>query len=129
MKLLLDTCAILWLVGDREKLSDATICALSTDDAKLFVSAISAFEIAVKVRKGKLTLPLPAREWFRAALRAHRIVEVPITSSIAAFSCEVQLSHNDPADRMIAATAILEGLTVVTSDHLIRACPDLSTLW
>lgn len=44
MKLLLDTCALLWLVGDREQLSDAALEALSAQDAQVFVSAISAFE-------------------------------------------------------------------------------------
>jgi len=51
VKLLLDTCALLWLIDAREQLSDAAIEALSAEDAQLFVSAISAFEIAVKVRK------------------------------------------------------------------------------
>ncbi|MBK9264918.1 MAG: type II toxin-antitoxin system VapC family toxin [Polyangiaceae bacterium] len=129
MKLLLDTCVLLWLMGDREKLSNECIRALSSEDAELFVSAISAFEIAVKVRKGKLVLPLSAREWFSAALRTHRIVERPITSAIAAFSCEVPLSHNDPADRMIVATAMLEGLTLITSDSLIQSSPGLSIIW
>lgn len=129
MKLLLDTCVMLWLVGDREKLSNECIRALSNEDTELYVSAISAFEIAVKVRKGKLVLPLSAREWFSAALRTHRIVERPITSAIATFSCEVPLSHNDPADRMIVATAMLEGLTLVTSDSLIQSSPGLSIIW
>jgi PIN domain nuclease of toxin-antitoxin system len=129
MRLLLDTCALLWLVGDREKLSDASLAAMTAHDAELFVSAISAFEIAVKVRKGRLSLPRSARDWFHAAVCAHRLVEVPISSSIAAHSCEVPLSHGDPADRMIVATAMLEGLAVVTSDHLIRSCPALSVVW
>jgi PIN domain nuclease of toxin-antitoxin system len=129
VKLLLDTCALLWLVDAREQLSDAAIEALSAEDAQLFVSAISAFEIAVKVRKGKLALTQPPRDWFKAAVLAHRLVEAPISSSIAAYACEVPLTHGDPADRMIVATAMLEGLSVVTSDRLILACPGLSVIW
>ncbi len=129
MRLLLDTCALLWLVGDPEQLSDPALEALSAEDAQLFVSAISAFEVALKVRKGKLALSQPAREWFKGALLAHRLVEVPISSSIAAHACEVPLAHGDPADRMIVATALLEGMSVVTSDRLIRACPGLSVVW
>lgn len=102
MKLLLDTCALLWLVGDRDQLSDAALEALSAQDAQLFVSAISAFEIAVKVRKGKLALT---------------------------HACEVPLAHGDPADRMVVATAMLEGMSVVTPDHLISDCPGLSVVW
>lgn len=129
MKLLLDTCALLWLAGDREQLSDVALEALSAQDAQLFVSAISAFEIAVKVRKGKLALTQPPREWFSRAVLAHRLNEAPISSSIAAYACEVPLAHGDPADRMIVATALLEGMSVVTSDHLILACPGLSVVW
>ena len=93
------------------------------------VSAISAFEIAVKSRKGKLVLTQPAQKWFSAAVLAHRLIEVPVSSLIAAHACEVPLPHGDPADRMIVATALLQGMSVVTSDRLIRECPGLSVIW
>ena len=129
MKLLLDTCALLWFVGDREQLSDAALEALSLPESELFVSAISAFEIALKARKGKLALSQPARDWFKEAVLAHGLIEAPISSSIAAYACEVPLAHGDPADRMIVATAMLANMSVVTSDELIRTCPGLSVVW
>ena len=129
MKLLLDTCALLWLTGDRKRLSDTALDALSAADAQLFVSPISAFEIALKVRKGKLLLEQSVREWFEGAVLAHRMIEAPISSSIAMHACEVPLSHGDPADRLIVATALLGGMSVVTSDRMILDCPGLSTIW
>ncbi|MBK8255046.1 MAG: type II toxin-antitoxin system VapC family toxin [Polyangiaceae bacterium] len=129
MRLLLDTCALLWLADDREQLSDAALDALSKKDTQLLVSAISAFEIAVKVRKGKLALTRPVRDWFMHAVSAFSLLEIPVSSTIAVYSCEVPLTHNDPADRIIVATAILEGIPVVTSDHLILDCPGLATIW
>lgn len=83
----------------------------------------------MKVRKGKLALTQPPREWFSRAVLAHGLNEAPISSSIAAYACEVPLAHGDPADRMIVATAMLAGMSAVTSDHLICACPGLSVVW
>jgi PIN domain nuclease of toxin-antitoxin system len=129
MRLLLDTCALLWMVGDPARLSAKARAAMSPDEAELWVSAISAFEVAVKHRKGKLSLPLPAREWFRRALVDYALKELPVTSEIAALAPEVAVPHADPCDRMIIATARLHGLQIVTSDHLIAACKDIEVCW
>jgi PIN domain nuclease of toxin-antitoxin system len=129
VRVLLDTCALLWLVGDPTQLSPRARTVLADAGTELCLSAISAFEVAVKHKKGKLALPLPARDWVRDALASYAIVDLPVTAEIAALSPEVNVPHGDPCDRIIIATAQVHGLRVVTSDHLIAACPDVDVLW
>ena len=104
---LLNTCALLWLVGDPARLSASSArarAALESTEAEAYVSAISGFEISVKHRKGKLELPLPPREWLAQAFEAYSLWELPITLQIAALALEVAVAHADPCDRMIVAT-------------------------
>ena len=129
MKLLIDTCVLLWMSREQAQLSTHAQEALADADAQLFISAICAFEIAVKAKKGKLTLPKPPIEWFAAALRLFRIAEIPVSSGIAAGSCDVAVPHADPCDRIIIATARINGMPIVTSDRLIQMCPDVRVLW
>lgn len=129
MRLLLDTCALLWMVGDPAQLSTRARAALFADGAELYISAISAFEIAVKHRKGKLSLPLSPREWFRQVLAEYALRELPITSEIATLAPEIAVPHADPCDRMIIATAQLHGIQIVTSDQLISLCKEIVVIW
>lgn len=129
MRVLLDTCALLWLVGDPARLSARARAALESPDTEAYVSAISGFEISVKHRKGKLELPLPPREWLVQAFAAYSLRELPITLQIAALAPEVAVAHADPCDRMIVATAQLHGIPVMTSDHLISVCKDIEIVW
>lgn len=129
MRVLLDTCALLWLVGDPTRLSTSARTVLADAGTELCVSAISAFEIAVKHKKGKLALPLPARDWLREAFAIYEIRELPVTSEIATLAPDVAVSHADPCDRMIIATAKVYRIPVVTSDHLIAGCADIDILW
>jgi PIN domain nuclease of toxin-antitoxin system len=129
MRVLLDTCAWLWLVGAPDRLSSAAQRAMTGSDARLCISAISAFEVAVKHGKGKLSLPFPAREWVRRALADYAIEELPVTSEIAAMAPEVTVPHADPCDRMIIATAMAHQLPVVTADRLIAGCADITVIW
>ena len=129
MRVLLDTCALLWLVGDPARLSTKARAALADTGTELCVSAISAFEIAIKHKKGKLSLPLPARDWLREAFAAYALRELPVTAEIAAMAPDVTVSHADPCDRMIIATAQVYGIPVVTSDHLIAGCTEVDVLW
>ena len=129
MRLLLDTCVLLWMAGEPSRLSLRVREHLANPDTERYVSAISAFEIAVKHRKKKLDLPLPPRQWFREVLATYQIQELPITSEIAGLSQEVAVSHSDPCDRLIIATAQIHGMAVVTSDGFIQGCEDIETIW
>ena len=126
--MILDTCVLLWMAGNPAKLSaDAKAALIPNGD--FYVSAISAFEIAIKHKKKKLALPMPPWQWFQEATRLLKIKEIPVSAKIAALSTEIDVSHADPCDRIIIATAIEHTMPVVTSDHLIRDCKQIETIW
>jgi PIN domain nuclease of toxin-antitoxin system len=127
--LLLDTCALLWLASDQKKLSLRAKKEIEKNAQALFVSSITAFEIAIKSRNRKLELPLPALDWFSEALVFHGIHEIPLTSSIAISSVQLPLLHNDPCDRIIIATSILNTMKIVTSDKLITIYDEANVIW
>ena len=99
--IILDTCALLWLAIEPERLSERAKSLISTHRAGLAVSAISAFEIAIKARKRKLELGVSAEEWWRTALAHHGISSIPVSDEIALASVALPPHHHDPADRII----------------------------
>jgi len=107
--LLLDTCALLWLAGDQDKLSSRARAALVRSADVLHVSAISALEIAIKVARRKLVLPLEPAAWYPKVLERYRVREVPLTGLIALRAPLVNLVQADPADRIVVSTAIVLG--------------------
>ena len=127
--ILLDTCTLLWLVDGQQNLSEPAKKTLLKNKETPSVSAISAFEIGIKHRKGLLKLPLPPSDWFFEALRLHGLTELPISAQIAILTTQLPLIHNDPADRMLIATAMNQTLTILTPDKHIQAYPDVKTSW
>jgi PIN domain nuclease of toxin-antitoxin system len=117
--MLLDTHSWIWLVGDDPLLGKAArreILNRSAADA-LFLSPISLWEIALKSSRGRLELNLPLRSWIQRALDLTGVHLAPITTEIACTCAELPPEfHGDPADRIIAATARAEGLTLLTHD-------------
>lgn len=127
--IILDTCSLLWLAADQRHLSETAIKIIESNKATLFVSSISAFEIAVKCRSGKLKLPLPAIEWFSQTVEFHGIREIPVTSDIAIISVQLPLHHNDPCDRIIIATASINNMGILTCDRLISQYKHVRVIW
>ncbi len=127
--ILLDTCTLLWLAADQTSLSPNAKEAIRLNSDSLFVSAISAFEIAVKNRRGKLELPMDAAAWFQMALKHHGIQEIGINSSIAISAVTLPPLHNDPCDRFIIATAPQNSMTIITSDNLIAQYKEIKVIW
>jgi PIN domain nuclease of toxin-antitoxin system len=127
--MLLDTCALLWLAGDPASLSDRARAAIADAPGLLYVSAISALEIGVKVRKGKLELPMPPEDWWALALRTHDLTEVEVDGDLGLASAALPPIHRDPADRIIVATALAMGLPVLTPDPHIAAYPGVEVHW
>ncbi len=126
---LLDTCALIWLASDPDKLSKAAITAIDSRRDSLFVSAISAFELAVKNRNGKIVLPLPVHDWYREVCAFHGVREIAVTGDIAAASVMLPQLHNDPCDRIIIATAQIHSMAIITRDVLISKYPDVEVVW
>lgn len=126
---LLDTCALIWLVSQQDSLTEKVKRTLQNNAGNLYVSAISAFEIAIKTVKGKFELPLPPDEWFKEAVRFHGIEEIPITSDIACKSALLPRLHDDPCDRIIIATALLEDMKIITKDKTFSEYPGAEVVW
>ncbi|MEI6421673.1 MAG: type II toxin-antitoxin system VapC family toxin [Lentisphaerota bacterium] len=127
--ILLDTCALIWLVQTPEVMTSVAHDAISDNVGCLFVSAISAFEIALKTKNKGLELPMHPKQWFSMALRLHGLREMPISASIAADAALLPEIHRDPFDRIIIATALAHRLAVVTSDKNICKYPGIDVLW
>lgn len=126
--ILLDTHVLLWLAGDRRKLSSAAVRALR--DPERYLADISLREVAALERAGRIVLTEPVIEWLEDALDEYGIRLAPITPRIAARSTRIaQNLHGDPADQLIAATSIELQMPLVTADEALRASPALHTIW
>lgn len=127
--ILLDTCTFLWIVSDPDKLSEEAKKMIAKHSESLFVAAISAFEIGVKVRRGHLQLPFEMGRWFEASLQFHGIDEIPLNSEIAIRSTQLPLHHRDPCDRIIIATSQIHDLVLLTPDPLIHQYSGFKIVW
>lgn len=114
--MLLDTCGLLWLSHEQEKLS-REVLKMIDESPVVFVSAITSFEIALKYKAGKLLLPVPPKDWFREILRHHDISIIDLDKNICIKATELPDIHRDPCDRFIIATALLNKLPVITADR------------
>lgn len=116
MSLLLDTHAALWFALEDASLGKRSraLAAQALEESRLAISPISFWEIALLIQKGRLQSDLPSTE-LRLQLLDTGIVELPLTGEIALLSAALDLPP-DPADRFIAATAILHQATLLTAD-------------
>ncbi len=126
--LLLDICTLVWLDSDPGMLSARARQEITNQAAALFVSSVWALELAIKIRKGKLTLPMPLEKWFPGVLGAHRIREAVVDWQVSALSGMLPPLHSDPFDRIIIATAKLQHQSIITPE-LIQAYPDVGVVW
>ena len=115
--LLLDTCAVLWLAnGDTMAAEARTAIA----EGSLFVSPISAWEVATLVRKNRIALTMPTTAWFNHSIARMGAELTPLSVDILIESCALPGAQaGDPADRIVIATARAAALTVVTRDAAI----------
>jgi PIN domain nuclease of toxin-antitoxin system len=128
VKVLLDTCTLLWAATDDERLSDAARRILDDDDDELFLSVASVWEIAIKFAAGRLPLAEPP-EVLIPRLRAELWLEpIDIDDTAAIATRRLPPIHGDPFDRMLVSQAIQNGLTILTPDPVIRRYP-AATLW
>ena len=127
--ILLDTCVLFWLECDPGRISKRVAEALRRPDAVLHASAISAFELGLKVRDKLVGLPLPPGEWVGEVCRRRGIRLLPIDAIIAGCSTELPPVHRDPCDRFLIATARIAGLRLATPDDVIRQYPALDVIW
>lgn len=118
VNLLLDTHAFLWAIDNSPKLSQKARKAIVDGNNIVFVSAATAWEIAIKKSIGKLKIP---NGDYLEELRLHRFTPLDITTEHALTVENLSPHHKDPFDRMLIAQALVEKLTLITGDPKIKA--------
>ncbi len=128
MKLLLDTHAVLWWLEANPRLGRNAALAMGDSANLCRVSAVSVFEIETKHRLGKLTLPVPLQLGWETTLTAEAWNILPVELLHARQAGRLPGTHGDPFDRLLAAQAEIENLTLVTCDPAFAAF-GTRTLW
>jgi PIN domain nuclease of toxin-antitoxin system len=128
VRILLDTCTFLWIVGGDPALSARAREVFVDPESEVYLSAASAWEIGVKHRLGKLPLPEPPESFVPAQREAHGIEALAVDDESALHVAKLPDLHRDPFDRMLIAQAIVGGLALVTPDEWVRQYP-VRTLW
>lgn len=127
--IVLDTHAWIWWVAEPGKLSTRARRAIDEADA-LGVCAISCWEVAMLVARRRLELDRDVLVWIRQALAVPRVLLLPLTPEVCAASALLdQKSPADPADRMIAASALEHHASIATKDSRLRSLPQIKTVW
>jgi PIN domain nuclease of toxin-antitoxin system len=113
--ILLDTNTLLWALGDPKKFGPGAFRLLA-ENAEVYSSPVSVFEVTIKTMLGKLSVPAD----FAALARQHGVLELPLTHVHAdAVGLFPELARHDPFDRLILAQAFVEGFTLLTADRVL----------
>jgi PIN domain nuclease of toxin-antitoxin system len=118
MRLLLDTPVLLWTIAESRRLSAAARALIGEPDNELTFSSVSLWEVAIKAGRGRDDFRIDVSS-LRRSLFDNDYVELPITGAHAVALGGLPPIHRDPFDRMLVAQAIVEGLTLVTSDPAV----------
>lgn len=128
MRFLLDTCTFLWICRGGGAISEAATARISDSRNNLYFSAVSAWEIVLKVSMGKLKLPADPRSFILEECGRHQIDHLPFRIEDAFPLVDLPAIHKDPFDRMLVCQALTESLTILTPDPRIAQYP-VHTLW
>jgi PIN domain nuclease of toxin-antitoxin system len=123
MRILLDTCEFLWLVTGDAKLSPNVASAVRDPENEVFLSAVSFWEISLKYGLGKLPLPQPPAQFVPQQREKHQIAPLALDETAVAQLGKLPPLHRDPFDRMLVCQAQAHGLTLASSDYLVRQYP------
>jgi PIN domain nuclease of toxin-antitoxin system len=128
MKLLLDT--HIWVRSqlNPEWLSHRVTRAINDPRNELWISPVSTWEIVLLCERGRLKLADGPDVWIRQALTVAPLREAPLTHEIALATRSIGLPHRDPADRLLVATALIHGLTLVTADRTLSRTKQIPVL-
>jgi PIN domain nuclease of toxin-antitoxin system len=128
VKILLDTCAFLWLVTDDSKLSGLAKDIFLDPNNELLLSAVTGFEITVKYSLGKLQLTEPPKAFISNRMKANALTELPITLNHTLALQDLPWHHKDPFDRLLVAQAMVTQIPLLSSDEQLSAY-GIERLW
>jgi PIN domain nuclease of toxin-antitoxin system len=130
--IVLDTHVWVWWVASPEQISGPAQEEIerAMERGEVFISSISCWEIALLIRKGRLELTIPVADWIARSESLPFVRFVPLDNRIALRSNQLAGDfHEDPADRVILATALTLGAPLISKDRKIRDYPHVKTIW
>lgn len=128
MKVLLDTHVFLWWITDDPRLNERAREIISDGENTLFFSAASGWEIAIKAKLGKLSVPDDLEGFIMEQLAQNDITPLPVRLSHALHVYNLPAHHRDPFDRLLVAQAQVENLPILTGDTAIMQYP-VQIIW
>ena len=128
MRLLLDTHAFVWWLLDDPNLSARVRMAIENANAEVLVSAVTAFELATKVRLGKFDAAQEIAHRYEEMMTASLFVALPVSQRHALAAGRMAGEHRDPFDRILASQAHIEGMPLATVDPAFRQF-GIETMW
>ena len=123
MRILLDTCEFLWLVAGDARLPAPVASAVRDPQNQVFLSAVSFWEICLKHGLGKLPLPQSPAQFVPTQRGLHHIAPLALDEAAVTKLSGLPGLHRDPFDRMLICQAQAHGLTLASSDSLVRQYP------
>jgi PIN domain nuclease of toxin-antitoxin system len=128
VKILLDTCTFIWLVTDAPKLSAPARSVFCAAENEVYLSSVSAWEIAVKHALGRLELKDAPELYVPRERERHGIEPLQLDETAALHLSRLPALHKDPFDRMLVCQALVYGLVILTPDELVRQYP-VRVMW
>lgn len=119
MRLLLDSHALLWYDTRQSLLTTSALALIRERGSEVYVSSVSAWEIAIKWKVGKLPSAQPLLDEFHSTLKVYGFIELGLNSVHTIRAATFEAEHKDPFDRALAAQALVEQLTLVSKDTLL----------
>lgn len=114
----LDTCTLLWWTLAPDKLSSEAARKIDSCD-DVYISSISIWEIGIKIKRGKLVIPISLNRYIDCLKETGNLTIIPVDELIWLKNIDLDWDRRDPADRTIVATAILRDLPLITADTAI----------
>jgi PIN domain nuclease of toxin-antitoxin system len=130
MKVLLDTCALIWFLRDDPELSEKAAKLIENPETDAFVSVVSIWEIAIKASIGKISIPIGFQDSLEDKLKESGFHILPMEFKHASGVYSLPAVHGDPFDRLMISQCKVEKLTAITNDaHWIDPRYDISVFW
>ena len=126
--IVLDTHAIVWWLQGNKKLSRTAKRAIDKAPRR-GVAAVSLWEIARLVEQGRIKFDIDVEDWLDELLLQDGVHLLPLTAAVSVRATRLGAFHGDPADRLIVATALVHGASLVTADAAIQDSGVVTTIW